>query len=421
MKTNCIARERLYLSEILAALILSCCVMFVSCGRDSKADTSDSLAADSAAAGTADSSAVIADSGSKAANDSLAKADSTKKAEEQKREASAVPVEVAVVERGEVHDFILQNSTVDTEEGVDVYSRQVGEVVKLNVEEGSRVAKGAVLCSLVDDDYRLARDKSKVNYQKLQADYKRFKEMYEKQLISTKEVEESGYNLEQARLDYERSELDFQRTRITAPIAGVVTSRLVKLGERVTAAQPLFRIVEMVDKIALIRVPEREIGRLRSGQPAYLTTDNLPGRKFAAGIKRIAPAVDPASGTFKVTVGLKDPQGELRPGMFVAVHIITDTHPNALLIPKEALVYENGLAHAFIVEQDTVARRVRLEPGFSDGKYMEALSSINEHDKVVIVGQNGLKDGSRVKVVAGLLKESEPLADKSTATGKNAI
>ena len=414
MKTICIAREKLYLSEILAALILSCCVLLVSCGRESKAGTPDTPAADSA-------TAVTADSTSKAANDSLAKADSVKKAEEQKREAAAVPVEVAVIERGEVHDFILQNSTVDTEEGVDVYSRQVGEVVKLNVEEGNRVAKGAVLCSLEDDDYRLARDKSKVNYEKSQADNKRFKEMYEKQLVSTKEVEESGYNLEQARLDYERSELELQRTRITAPIAGVITSRLVKLGERVTADKALFRIVEMVDKITVIQVPEREISRLKSGQPAYLTTDNLPGRKFTGGIKRIAPAVDPASGTFKVTVGLKDPQGELRPGMFVAVHIITDTHPKALLIPKEALVYENGLAHVFIVEQDTVARRMRLEPGFSDENYMEALSIVQENDKVVTVGQNGLKDGSRVKVVSGLFKESEPLADKDLKTEKNAL
>ena len=414
MKTICIAREKLYLSEILAALILSCCVLLVSCGRESKAGTPDTPAADSAAAVTADST-------SKAANDSLAKADSVKKAEEQKREAAAVPVEVAVIERGEVHDFILQNSTVDTEEGVDVYSRQVGEVVKLNVEEGSRVARGAVLCSLEDDDYRLARDKSKVNYEKSQADNKRFKEMYEKQLVSTKEVEESGYNLEQARLDYQRSELELQRTRITAPIAGVITSRLVKLGERVTADKALFRIVEMVDKITVIQVPEREISRLKSGQPAYLTTDNLPGRKFTGRIKRIAPAVDPASGTFKVTVGLKDPQGELRPGMFVAVHIITDTHPNALLIPKEALVYENGLAHVFIVEQDTVARRMRLEPGFSDENYMEALSIVQENDKVVTVGQNGLKDGSRVKVVSGLFKESGPLADKDLKTEKNAL
>ena len=210
-------------------------------------------------------------------------------------------------------------------------------------------------------------------------------------------------------------------SRITAPIAGVITSRLVKLGERVTADKALFRIVEMVDKITVIQVPEREISRLKSGQPAYLTTDNLPGRKFTGGIKRIAPAVDPASGTFKVTVGLKDPQGELRPGMFVAVHIITDTHPNALLIPKEALVYENGLAHVFIVEQDTVARRMRLEPGFGDENYMEALSIVQENDKVVTVGQNGLKDGSRVKVVSGLFKESEPLADKDLKTEKNAL
>ncbi|MEA2062847.1 MAG: efflux RND transporter periplasmic adaptor subunit [Gemmatimonadota bacterium] len=318
----------------------------------------------------------------------------------------AVPVEVSGVKMGDVHDYILQNATVDTEEGVDVYSRLVGVVVKLVAEEGDRIRRGGLLCQLEDDDYRLDRDKLKVAYEKRQVDFRRFKDMYEKQLTSAEKYEEARFNLEQARIDYERAELNLTRTRITAPIAGVVTRRHVRLGERVTSSNQLFRIVDMTDKITVVHIPEREIGRLKQGQQAYLSTDNLPGKRFEAAIKRIAPAVDAASGTFKVTVGLKDPGESLRPGMFVSVRIVTETHRNALLVPKSSVVYENGLSYAFFIEQDTLARRVRLEKGFSNENYLEVLASVCDTDRVVVVGQNGLKDGAKIKVVQGLLEES---------------
>jgi len=318
--------------------------------------------------------------------------------------AMAVPVEVA--------NYILQNATVDTEEGVDVHARVTGLIVKLNVEEGDLVARGAVLCRLEDDDFRLARDKAKVVYDKQQAEFRRLQDMHEKQLTSTKEFEEARFSLEQARIDWETAELNLKRTRITAPISGVVTDRHVRLGQLVGTANPLFRIVDIKEKVAVVHLPEREIGRVKKGQPAYLSSKNLQDKRFEARIKRLAPAVDAESGTFKVTVGVLDPENGLRPGMFVSVHIVTDTHRNALLIPKSALLYENGSPYAFFVEEDTLTRRVRLETGFSNERYIEVLSSVSDQDRVIVAGQNGLKDNDRIKVVAGLLQENEQIAGR---------
>jgi len=229
--------------------------------------------------------------------------------------------------------------------------------------------------------------------------------MHEKQLTSTKEFEEARFSLEQARIDWETAELNLKRTRITAPISGVVTDRFVRLGQLVGTTKPLFRIVDVAEKIAVVHIPEREIIRIRQGQLAYLSTDNLPDKRFDAFIKRLSPHVDAASGTLKVTVGVRDPENSLRPGMFVSVHIVTDTHRNTLLIPKAAVVYENGLPYSFFVRQDTLARKVRLDRGFSNEQYVEVLASVSDTDRVVVVGQNGLKDGARIKVVAGLFEE----------------
>ncbi|HUU28061.1 MAG TPA: efflux RND transporter periplasmic adaptor subunit [archaeon] len=367
--------------RLIFILVVTAAVIFFSYGRVDNASASKNTKADSTAQAEKDSSAA-------------------------QREVNAVPVEITEVRRGVVNDYILQNATVDTEEGAEVYSRLVGVIVGLNVEEGDRVAQGSVLCSLEDDAYRLAHDKAKVAYDKQRADFKRYQDMYDKQLTSAEQFEQARFNLEQARIDWERADLDLKHTRITAPIDGVVTSRLVRLGERVTTSEPLFRIVDMEEKITVVHLPEREIGRVKVGQTVYLGTDNFPDSRFEGRVKRISPAVDAATGTFKVTVGVSDPETRLRPGMFVSVKMVTETHTNALLIPKAAVVYENGSPYAFIVEQDTLARRVRLERGFSDEDYVEILSQINETDRVVVVGQNGLKDEARIKVVAGLLKES---------------
>ncbi|MBN2289851.1 MAG: efflux RND transporter periplasmic adaptor subunit, partial [Candidatus Glassbacteria bacterium] len=300
-------------------------------------------------------------------------------------------------------------------------ARVAGLVERLNVEEGDRVARGALLCRLEDDDYRLARDKAKVNYDKQQADFQRLKDMHEKQLTSTQEFEDARFKLEQARIDWETAKLNLERTRISASIDGVVTNRYIRQGELVDMAKPLFRIVDITEKIAVVHIPEREIGRIRKGQQAYLSTDNLPDRRFEAAVKRLAPAVDASSGTLKVTVGVRDPENRLRPGMFVSVHIVTETHRDALLIPKAAVVYENGMPFSFFVEQDTLARKVMLERGFSDEKNVEVLSSVCDTDRVVVVGQNGLKDGARVRVVAGLLEQSRQTAEDTLLSRENRL
>ncbi|MFH1069077.1 MAG: efflux RND transporter periplasmic adaptor subunit [Candidatus Glassbacteria bacterium] len=402
---------RIQLNTILRSIIpfiflaFSFLAFAAGCGRESRAEDQDKAAsADTSATARTDSTT----------GDLLA-------AKGDEQAANAVPVEVDSVRRGEVYDFILQNASVETENGVEVFSRLVGEVVALSVEEGSRVRQGDELCRLEDDDYRLTRDKAKVVYEKKKSDCERLENMFGKQLVSEKELEEARFNLDQARIEWEQASLNLRRTRITAPISGVVTNRHVKLGERVTTSEPVFKIVEMDEKIAVVHLPERETGRVTTGQRAFLQTDNLPDQRFEATVKRVSPVMDAASGTFKVTVGVKDLRNLLKPGMYVAVHIITDTHSAALLIPKAAVVYDNGLPYAYFVREDTLAGRVRLEKGYSDTKNIEVLAGVAEHDRVIVIGQKGLKDGARIKIIAGILDIDREVTSRDTLLSEGTL
>jgi membrane fusion protein (multidrug efflux system) len=84
--------------------------------------------------------------------------------------------------------------------------------------------------------------------------------------------------------------------------------------------------------------------------------------------------------------------------MFVNTHIITATHNNAVLIPKRAIVYENEVMNVFIV-RDSLAHKLILKVGFQDHEKVESLEGISEGDLIIVIGQAGLKDKTKVKIV----------------------
>jgi membrane fusion protein (multidrug efflux system) len=85
--------------------------------------------------------------------------------------------------------------------------------------------------------------------------------------------------------------------------------------------------------------------------------------------------------------------------MFVNVHLIISTHEDAVLVPKTAIVYENEYMNVFVV-RDSIAHKIRLKPGFEDSKKVESLEELKEGDKVIVVGQAGMKDKTKVRIVA---------------------
>jgi membrane fusion protein (multidrug efflux system) len=183
-----------------------------------------------------------------------------------------------------------------------------------------------------------------------------------------------------------------------APFSGVITERSVQAGARVGSSSKLYDLIKLDDMIARVYVPGQYLVNIVGDQRAMITSEFLPDKRFSGWVKRISPVVDPRSGTFKVTVGLRDRFEFLRPGLFVNVQIITDTHEQAVLIPKQAVVYDGGDKFVFAVD-DTAAVRIELQAGFEDADHIESLTEIEPGDQIIIVGQNGLKDKARVRVV----------------------
>lgn len=324
--------------------------------------------------------------------------------------AKAVPVEVAPLGRGPIEEVLRFSTNLEAEQAVGVYSQAARQVVDLLVEEGDRVAKGQALLRLQDDEQRLQVAKVEGQLAKARREYDRQKRLFEGSLIPEQDFNTATYELRQLELQLEEAQRQLSYTEVRAPIRGTITRRLVNLGDQITVNQHLFDMVDFDSLVARVYVPEKELARLEEGLPARLVVPALGGAEYRGRVERLAPIVDPQSGTIKVTVGIPEWQG-LRPGLYVDVALVTAVHEEALLVPKRALVYDQDRTFVYRLLQgdedadseagsERTVERIAVEAMLEDKEHVEPIGSVLEPgDRVVIAGQAGLKDGAAVRVL----------------------
>lgn len=313
-------------------------------------------------------------------------------------EVVKVPVEVAKASRSAVTAAFQGTANLVPEAEADVVTKTSGVVLQIMVEEGDRVEAGQVLARLDSDRQRLALRQSEANLRKLENDFKRQEELIGRKLISQDVFDRSRYDLDTQRASYEIAKLELSYAEIRAPIGGVVSKRMVKVGNLIQLNQPLFKIDDFDPLEAMINVPEREMRLIQANQPVQMLVDALPGAVFTGSVARVSPVVDASTGTFRVVAQFKDDSGQLRSGMFGRVRVVYDQRADALVVPRSALVGDDKDASVFVVEAD-IAKRRKVKLGYADGGQVEVVDGIAEGEQVVTLGQAALRDGAKVQVI----------------------
>lgn len=310
----------------------------------------------------------------------------------------AVPVEAVTTSAGDISAFFSGTASLEAEDEALVVAKEAGIVTKVLTEEGRYVEKGQPLVKLDAERLTLDMQRAEVAFLKAKREFERKDEMHSKQIISTEEYEQarSEYDAQKANLDL--TKLSVSNTTVLAPISGIVSERMVKIGNMVQASSPVFRITDFSPLLAVMHVPERELNKIQTGQKAVITADALPTSQFEGVVVRISPIVDRATGTFKVTIEIADKTKLLKPGMFGRVTILYETHSNAVLVPKSAVLYDGDYAGVFVVA-DSIAIRRAVTVGLVDERSSEIVSGLGIGEKVITLGQNNLRDSSRVEVI----------------------
>ena len=202
-------------------------------------------------------------------------------------------------------------------------------------------------------------------------------------------------------------------TQIKAPITGIVSSRLLDVGDQAAPQIPVFTVVEMDDVKITIDVIESQFNKVKIGQKAYINVDTYPDTVFVGEISKISPTLNLMTKTSPAEIIISNPEHKLRPGMFARVDVITDVHKNALIIPRYSIIERTSLEYiggdisstktivnryVFIVESG-IAREVKIETGIENGRIVEVLQGLNDGDLIVSMGQHNLSDSTKVEII----------------------
>ncbi len=337
----------------------------------------------------------------------------------------AVPVEVALASHNPISASYRGTASLVADHEADVVAKATGVVMKIYVEEGMHVKAGQLLAKLDDADALAKAKQAEAQMHKAQATFAHAQAAMPKHLIAEFEYEQDKFDLQAQRAAYEAAKIQLQNTRVVAPVSGVIAQRKVKVGNMVQTNGVMFHLVGMNPLQAVLNVPERQLGILKPGQAVELQADALPGKHFTGTILRIAPVIDPATGTFRVTCQFRDDSDVLRPGMFARIDIVYDKQADALTIPRSALVEEDGATSVFIVEKapagkasaektktakadvktsavknhGLIAHLQKIKVGYSDGNQIQVLSGLKRGQRVITVGRNAVRDGTTILVL----------------------
>ncbi len=331
-------------------------------------------------------------------------------AEEEKKEIdldNAIAIKLGNVERGSLSSLYFTSATLRADKRATVTARTQGVVRQLLVEEGDWVEAGQRLAVLEDEEQRIAFEQARAGAETRHRELERAEKLHTQSLLSEEEYETTRREAVDSQHGADLAELTLSRTIIRATFTGRVLTRYIDVGATVSDGTAVYDIADLQPLYADVQVPERQVSQLAAGQTVRLTTEsNGESIETLARIDRIAPAVDPTTGTVKITIAVHETDG-LRPGSFVRAGIVTDTHENTLLVPRSALVAEGRRWHLFRMKANNEHEvdLIEITRGFEEADRVEILGTaelqraLSAGDRVVTTGASSLSGESVVQVL----------------------
>jgi RND family efflux transporter MFP subunit len=369
-----------------------------------------------------------------------------------KAEDGPLPIAVAKVQAKEVRRTIDVTGTLAAVEEVTVSSEVEGRVMRIAADLGDRVSAGQPLVVLdpeklqyrldqqraalgralarygvVDQDAPLPEiertpDVQKALAERAQAEqaFRRAEELSKRELLPQQLFDDAVATLKAKQADYEsalqsarnlRADIDAERatlklaeaalrdSTIRAPFDAYVQRRLVSLGGFVRTQTAVMALVKVHPLKLTAEVPEKMAAWVKIGQTLSLTVESQPGTPIAGEVSRLSPAVNPQTRAFPLEGLVPNPNGQLKPGSFARVHIVTDLVERVLTVPANALQYRYGVNRVFVVQGDRL-RATEIKVGDRIGERIEVVAGVDAGVSIAAKDVESLADGQKITVSA---------------------
>jgi HlyD family secretion protein len=237
-----------------------------------------------------------------------------------------------------------------------------------------------------DEDIRQAKDAVDVAQQQL---------ALAKAPYTDQDLETAQAGVAQAQAGVDQAKQAVADATITAPIAGVITQKLLDVGAMAAPTQPIVSIATSDVKVT-VAAEDTQVANLKIGQPCTIAGPALGDQVVTAKVTNISPSGDAKSRTFAVEVTPDATNASLLSGMFVQVTLNAVEHKGVVAVPTQALVERGGKYFVYVVNQN-IAHLTPVTVGLADTSQTE-VNGIPAGTNVVIQGQDQLTDGDHVAV-----------------------
>lgn len=351
--------------------------------------------------------------------------EAVKKAANKKSAARVVGVSTGQARVGRLRQEILLTGALRPKEQVEVTAKATGRVEQVTLQLGDVVKQGDLVAVLEDDELQqqvkraqaalrvvdASASQRKAEMANTKANLDRSALLLKEGLIPKTDFESRQTELAvvnaqlalteaqrgQAQAELNELQIRLSQTKIYAPISGHVAKRHIDQGAIVSPSTPVITLVNLSTMVTQAAVPEQEVGRLRVGFAARIEVDAFRETSYTGRVARISPVLDPATRTATVEVEIPNKDLGLRAEMFARVHLDLGALRDAVLIPREGLVYRGTQPGVFLIERKRSVFRA-IETGQSTGNDVEVLSGLAPGTTIVLRGSSMLREGDEVRV-----------------------
>src|ERR1700733_964612 len=311
-----------------------------------------------------------------------------------------------------------------------IFARVNGYVKSWSADIGARVKAGEVIAEIdaPDLDQQLLQARADLTNQQASAKLSdvtlaRRKTLIASNFVSMQEIDERTADLSNKNASVNSSQANVERLealagykKITAPFDGIVTARNTDVGALInaggTSSPPMFVVSDIKKLRVYVDVPQNYVPSIKMGAKAILTMPDYPNRTFPATVEASSQAVNVATGTTQMQLGLDNSSGELMPGGFANVRLNLARENAPLHVPASALIFnQSGLRVATVGPDDKVLfKTVTIARDL--GRDIELASGVAPEDRVIVAPPDGIADGDPVRVVGAKGGKTDKVSEK---------
>lgn len=316
-----------------------------------------------------------------------------------------------------------------------IFARVSGYLKSWNADMGARVKAGQVIAEIEapDLDQQLLQARAdlasaEASAKLSEATLNRRKTLVASNFVSAQEIDERTADLSNKNGSVKSSQANVERLealaaykKITVPFDGIVTSRDTDVGALINAggnSGPAMFTVSDISKLRVyVNVPQTYVPAIKIGAKANIAMPEYPNRTFQATVEASSQAVDVASGTTRMQLGLDNSSGELMPGGYASVKLSLQRDSTPLSIPASALIFNStGLQVATVGPDDKVLFK-KVTIGRDLGKEIELASGLAPDDRIITAPPDGLANGDPVRVTGAGAKGKPTASEKQDVKG----